>query len=150
MVREKKWVHSRSASFFAQICAKFYRIDFSSIKRGTWVLTLPLCCWYCYIHFCQCIFCSKSSGFRDTCWFSILPLLNVKHGHWQKFHKLHTYSLSGLEGRNSAYFCSLGSGFCDTGWVSKLAYLSVKLGHYQKFKTLRISFPVPPYIYEDV
>ncbi len=43
---------------------------------------------------------SMGSGFRDICRFSTLPYLGMKFGHWQKFQKLHIYSLSTPWGRN--------------------------------------------------
>ncbi len=39
-------------------------------------------------------FLSMGSGFRDMERFSKLPYLVMKHGHWQKFQKLHIQPLS--------------------------------------------------------
>ncbi len=47
---------------------------------------------------------STGSGFRDTRRFSKLPYLGMKLGHWKKFLKLHTHSLSATRGGNWAYF----------------------------------------------
>ncbi len=53
-------------------------------------------------------FCSTGSSFRNMGWFSKLPYLGMKLGHWPKFQKLHIYSYSTQGSRNWAYFCSSG------------------------------------------
>ncbi len=82
-------------------------------------------------------FYSTDSGFRDIGWFSKLPYLGLKFGHWPKCQVLHIYPLSTP---NSACFSSTGSSFRDTGWFSKLPYLGMKLGHWPKFQKLYIYF----------
>ena len=60
---------------------------------------------------------SMGSCCRDTSWFSKLPYLRMKLGHWQKFRKLYILSFY-HRGCNWAYFCSTGSVFRDAGCFS--------------------------------
>ena len=74
-----------------------------------------------------------------------ITIFGEEHGHWQKFHKLHIYSLSAPGGQNWAYFCSASSSFRDTGRFSKFPYLGRKLGHYQNIESSEVGHILPFY-----
>ncbi len=65
------------------------------------------------------------SSLRDNGWFSKLPYLAMKLGHWSKFQKWHIYSLSNPRTRNWAHSRSTGSRFRDTGRFSYLHIYSL-------------------------
>ncbi len=83
----------------------------------------------------QCVVCSKSCGFRDIGWFSILSFLQlVKLGHWQQSKKLHICFLSTSEVSKLSLFFLYGQFFvlryrlifknCHI-WAWKLAIIKI-------------------------
>ena len=73
--------------------------------------------------------CSTGRGFRDIgrFFFSKLPYLTIKLGHWQKF-------------QSCTYTLFLPKGFKIELIVFKIAILGMKLGHWQKFQKLHMYF----------
>ncbi len=82
--------------------------------------------------------------FRDMSWFSKLPHLGMKLGHWPKCQKLPLYSLSTPKGSKLSFFSLYGQSFLRYRIIFKLAILGHKTWQVAKIPEVAHMLPFYP------